>query len=230
VTIINTRGMAFIGPGSEWFWAALQFTALTITFIAIYRQLRVARSATAIRQVEEYLKDFDSERMRRQRLAILVAIRDGTRIPESGGVAVGNYFERLAMLARKGHLDTKVLWGAISTSLKIYWVALDPFVKSSRADWGDATYADFEWLVRRIDRMDRREEGGVAEFNAAWVARQLPNLIDIQEDCIRIEQAVRSVVFATPDNLDAPHSAGARPATTPAPSPATDSKQEHKSD
>ncbi|MDQ6900118.1 MAG: hypothetical protein M3072_11525 [Candidatus Dormibacteraeota bacterium] len=38
--LINTDGMAFIGPGSEWFWTALQFTALAITFIAIYRQLR----------------------------------------------------------------------------------------------------------------------------------------------------------------------------------------------
>ena len=37
---MNTDGMAFIGPGSEWFWTALQFTALAITFIAIYRQLR----------------------------------------------------------------------------------------------------------------------------------------------------------------------------------------------
>jgi hypothetical protein len=141
VTIVNTKGMAFIGPGSEWFWAALQFTALLITFIAIYRQLRIARSASAIRQAEEQMAEWDGERMRRQRLAILVATRDGTQIRESGGVAVGNYFERLAMLARKGHLDTKVLWGAISTSIKLYWVALDPFVKSSRADYGDGTYA-----------------------------------------------------------------------------------------
>ena len=41
VKLINTDGMAFIGPGSEWFWTALQFTALAITFFAIYRQLRV---------------------------------------------------------------------------------------------------------------------------------------------------------------------------------------------
>jgi len=40
VTFINTDGMAFIGQGSEWFWTALQFTALAITFYAIYRQLR----------------------------------------------------------------------------------------------------------------------------------------------------------------------------------------------
>jgi hypothetical protein len=40
VKLINTNGMAFIGPGSEWFWTALQFIALAITFYAIYRQLR----------------------------------------------------------------------------------------------------------------------------------------------------------------------------------------------
>jgi hypothetical protein len=40
VKLINTDGMAFIGPGSEWFWTALQFTALALTLFALYRQLR----------------------------------------------------------------------------------------------------------------------------------------------------------------------------------------------
>lgn len=40
MTLINTDGLVLIGPGSEWFWTALQFTALAITFVAIYRQLR----------------------------------------------------------------------------------------------------------------------------------------------------------------------------------------------
>lgn len=40
VTLINTDGLAFIGPGSEWFWTALQFVALATTFYAIYRQLQ----------------------------------------------------------------------------------------------------------------------------------------------------------------------------------------------
>jgi hypothetical protein len=40
VTLINTEGLALIGPGSEWFWTALQFTVLATTFIAIYRQLQ----------------------------------------------------------------------------------------------------------------------------------------------------------------------------------------------
>jgi hypothetical protein len=34
------EGLAVVGPGSEWFWIALQFFALAGTFNAIYRQLR----------------------------------------------------------------------------------------------------------------------------------------------------------------------------------------------
>jgi hypothetical protein len=40
VTLINTDGLALIGPGSEWFWTALQFAAVAITIVAIYRQLQ----------------------------------------------------------------------------------------------------------------------------------------------------------------------------------------------
>ena len=39
MNLINTDGLALIGAGSEWFWTALQFSALAITFLAIYRQL-----------------------------------------------------------------------------------------------------------------------------------------------------------------------------------------------
>jgi hypothetical protein len=46
VKLINADGMAIFGPGSEWFWTMLQFTALAITFYAIYRQLRAQRAMT----------------------------------------------------------------------------------------------------------------------------------------------------------------------------------------
>ena len=47
VKLINTDGLAFIGPGSEWFWTALSGIVLAVTFLGIYRQLRIARSANA---------------------------------------------------------------------------------------------------------------------------------------------------------------------------------------
>jgi hypothetical protein len=231
VTFINTKGMAFFGPGSEWFWAALQFTALAITFIAIYRQLRIARSASAFRQVEEYRARFDGERMRHERLAILVAIRDGNRIPEPAGEAVGNYFEMLAMLSRNRHLDRKVLWGAMGNSAQIWWTVLEPFVKSSQAEWGADTYADFEWLAGAITGMDRRT-GGKFAFDAAWLAQHLPNLIEINQEAIRVEQALRSVVIASPDSLGAVQPAAPAPAPARAApsSPTAEDEREHQSD
>lgn len=41
--LINTDGMAFIRPGSEWFWTALSGIVLAVTFPATYRQLRLQR-------------------------------------------------------------------------------------------------------------------------------------------------------------------------------------------
>ncbi len=40
--LINTDGMAFIGPGSEWFWTAVSGLVLAGTAIAIYLQVRDA--------------------------------------------------------------------------------------------------------------------------------------------------------------------------------------------
>lgn len=40
----ETGGIVFTGPGSEWFWIALQFVALATTFYAIYRQLQTQQA------------------------------------------------------------------------------------------------------------------------------------------------------------------------------------------
>jgi hypothetical protein len=50
--LINTDGLALIGPGSEWFWTALSGLILAVTFIAIYRQLRLQRSAATLAQLD----------------------------------------------------------------------------------------------------------------------------------------------------------------------------------
>jgi len=229
VTFINTRGMGFIGPGSEWFWAALQFVALTITFIAIYRQLRIARSARAVEQVREYTARYESERMHRHRLAIFVALRNGMEIPPFAGGYVGDYFDGLATLSRKGHLDTQLLWYAHSHSAQAWWTILDPFIKGVRAEFGAKTYADWAWLVGRFVQISLRAGDSVA-FDAAWVANHLSELVETNQEAIRVEQALRSVVIAAPDGRDSAQSVGPPPATTPSPSPTAKDEQERQSD
>jgi hypothetical protein len=48
VRLINTEGLVLIGPGSEWLWTAVSGLVLAITFLAIWRQLALARSANAL--------------------------------------------------------------------------------------------------------------------------------------------------------------------------------------
>ena len=139
---------------------------------------------------------------------------------------MGNFFEALATLSRNGHLDTKVLWSAMNTAVRSWWTVLEPFVKSSRADWGADIYADFQWLVGAITGMDHRT-GGTVAFDAAWLAKQLPHMIEINQEAIRVEQALRSVVIASPAGPQhraesATAASAPAPAPAPAPSPQTD--------
>ena len=43
--LINTNGLAFFGPGSEWLWSMLQFVVVAVTLVGIYYQLRSSQSA-----------------------------------------------------------------------------------------------------------------------------------------------------------------------------------------
>jgi hypothetical protein len=112
VKIVNTDGMAFIGPGSEWFWTALSGIVLAVTFIAIYRQLRLQRAANAFTQLNTLVDEWQGERLIRKRIAVLVAIRDGVALadlPDSPAGAVANYWEKVGSLARAGHVAPSVV-------------------------------------------------------------------------------------------------------------------------
>ena len=64
--LTNVNGVAIIGPGSEWFWAAASGLVLAITFLAIYRcrwwwavlapYTRRLRIETGDRQRKEHLE------------------------------------------------------------------------------------------------------------------------------------------------------------------------------
>ena len=229
MTLINTKGMAFIGPGSEWFWAALQFTALAITFIAIYRQLRIGKSQRAVEQIEGYSRQYGDERMARYRLAILVALRDGIEIPPGPGAPIANYFENVATLSRRGYVDIKLLWFEPGPDAQIWWVLLAPLVERVRAVEDAALWEEWEWLVGEFAGMDRRASGRPV-IDAKWVAnwRATGDVIERHQDIIRVEQELRTVIIASPDGLDTAQSAA--PAATPSPGLTAENEEERQSD
>jgi hypothetical protein len=171
VKLINTDGMAFIGPGSEWFWTALSGLVLAVTFLAIYRQLRLQSSASAIEQLGSYDREWMSERNTRYKLQIELALRDGAEPADAAfgaAHAISGFWENIASLTRAGHIDPKLLWNSSGGDCVDYWAMLAPFARKQRTGLAMPTL----YLERRI-------------------ARKL--------DELRVEQALRTVIVAAPD-------------------------------
>ena len=196
MTLINTQGMAFIGPGSEWFWTAISGLVLAITFLAIYRQLRLQRDSAAIEQVAQMERSWTSERMVRSKLAVLLALDAGTApvdIPDKAATHIGDFWERLGYLTRTGRMNRQVVyeqWGYVAPQ---WWARLLPTTQGWRArDQMPGLWSEFEWLARRMGEMNKKTGLGPA-LDAESLARQLPNAIKQAREAVEIEEALRTV-------------------------------------
>ena len=196
---INTDGMAFIGPGSEWFWTAISGLILVVTFIAIYRQLRIMRSASAFAQLDAFERELGSERMKRFELEVLVALRDGVDPAHLGrGAAFGifQFWETTGALARRGHLDPKLLFEGSGMNVVDWWRTLAPYAKRVRADaQAPAFLENFEWLASMMAELARRartqswldDPAATPEARINWLVERL-----------RVDEALRTLTIASP--------------------------------
>jgi hypothetical protein len=148
--------MVFIGPGSEWFWTAVSGIVLAVTFVAIYRQLTLARSANAFTQLNELVDEWQGERLVRKRLAVLVAIRDGAGsadVPGSPAGGIANYWEKVAALARAGHVSPSLIAEGLGGA-DVWWGTLAAWVAKVRtADGNPHLFEHFEWLATTLVRL-----------------------------------------------------------------------------
>jgi hypothetical protein len=207
VKLINTEGMSLIGPGSEWFWTAISGLVLAVTFIAIYRQLRLTRDGEAIRMLEGFYTEWNSERMLRYRLAILrwtAAGRPAATQPGGSLNGIGNFWEKLATLGRRGHLDTVLLWDGFGADCVMSWYDLEGFAKASRDGNGDPRiFEHFEWMAGQMMDLDRRS--GAEPINRDTQASLLRARLASLDDKLRVEVALRSADPVTAPTASAPN-------------------------
>jgi hypothetical protein len=196
VQLINTEGMAFIGPGSEWFWTALGGIALTVTFVAIYRQVRLQRGAVALEHLTSLKREWDSEAMARSALETLLEIQCGcdlTHLPVAAH-DVADFWQRVGYMVRTSDVDRRLVHQYLSSEIRDWWMWLAPTVRAWRETEGPADlYGHFEWLAGLMAEMDRRT-GRVITFDEAAVARSLEAYIEISRHQIRLGEELRSVV------------------------------------
>jgi len=193
--LINTNGMAFIGPGSEWFWTAVSGLVLASTFIAIYRQLRLQRDAAATEQVNSLLNEWSSERMARAKLTVLLAIEAGTdplELPDRALSHVGFFLQRVGSLAQRGHMDRRVVYEHLGSQIQDWWAYLRPRVLAVReSDRDPSVWQGFEWLAE--DAAARDAQRGVPKHGDAERAKWLPLAIEHFQEAIELEETLRTV-------------------------------------
>jgi hypothetical protein len=194
--LINTDGMAFIGPGSEWFWTALSGLVLAVTFIAIYRQLRLQANSVAIDQLTEFEREWDSERLLRCQLAVLLELQAGVdpaNLTEGPAHFIFNFWERIAALARGGRIDPKLLTSVNGGVGEWWWAVLNAYVMNGRVHLGPTFGDAFEWLNGVVSKVNRAS--GIYDFD---------KIGDVDADIaaiewrIRIEEELRAVRVGPP--------------------------------
>lgn len=199
MTIINTDGMALIGPGSEWFWTALSGVVLAGTFLAIYRQLRLQRSEGAIGQINGYYREWDTERFLSYQLSVLTSLRDGTDpgyVPSGAAGSLANFWESIGTLAREGHIDRRLIWDVDGNSIQVWWAFLAPHCRRQReTDRDPAIYENFEWLAGVMNEMDRRA-GSDRTFEEMSTAAALDARIASIRERLQVERSLRTVIVA----------------------------------
>ena len=210
--LINTDGMAFIGPGSEWFWTAVSGLVLAVTFLAIYRQLRLQAAQAAIEQLDTRFREYGSERMVRCKLGVLTALCDGVdraHLPGAFAEPMMIHWENIGTAVRSGHLGAKAVWGSNSNQVRTAWGLLSPTIRRWRADGeGDTLFEHFEWLAAKMAEVDRRD--GMTDVYEDLRADELESLIAKFQSQIRMQESLRTVIIASPEVVpEAPPAAAA---------------------
>ena len=203
--LINTNGLAFFGPGSEWFWSMAQFVVVVVTLLGIYRQLTIAAGANAFEQMSKLSEEWASERMSRNILEILLAIqagKDAQDVPEGAASYVGDFWENVGALVRAGHIDKNLVYDFLGGSCRSWWATLGPFVRHWRVAFGTPQGGEhFEWLAGVMAEIDSKT-GTKLRVDDAYLRSTLDRRIQNDRDRIRIAEELRAVIvrpaFPTP--------------------------------
>ena len=202
--LINTDGLALIGPGSEWFWAMLTMVMLTTTFVAVYRQLRAQVAANALQKMQ-FLEDRWDHRLTYARLRVALHLKYNKPGPgmEPEMIEVADFWETIDQLQEDGHLRMRDVesW---SRSIQMWWALLAPAIEAERVRQRAPMYDGWERLDQLMREHDARR-GVPYQLDATTLPRILDDVIRVNTGRLRMAQEVSSGVIPTAPPAPAPN-------------------------
>lgn len=193
MTIFNPDGLVIFGAGSEWFWTMLEAVALSVTGIAIYRQLRAQGAANALSATAALDTRWSSEAQLRLRLVALIHLASKKPGWPPTLTEVANFFEDLATLQNHGHLRLEDTWEEWGRAVQIWWALAKPMVLDGR-ERDSSLFTGWEQLNDRLGRLDRRS-GRMLNLDAAYLEAWVPSQIAMLIARLRLDQEARDGVI-----------------------------------
>lgn len=188
---INTEGLTIIGDGSQWFWSMAAFLALPITGYAIYSQLRAQRSANRVNAMAALVDKWESDRMVRHRLAVLMDVAAGRRGWPPALFDIGMFFDRLALLVKHGDVNVTNVWEEWSFAVQVWWLRNAAAIAQERRTSGPLLWADWEHLAHAMEDLDRRHDRP-SVFDESTLGHLLSASISDLIERLRLEQEAKS--------------------------------------
>jgi hypothetical protein len=182
--------LPFVGPGSEWFWGALTGLVTAVTFLAIYKQLRLQAGSSARDELLGVIREWEAERMLRMRLAALQDMQAGPIPRYSVGWDTCNYWEMIGSLTQDGHMNVKVMKRTIGSHVVGWWTVMAAEIDRVRAEYAAPDLWDhFEWLAVALAD---ENSGVIAEARTAATPDRLADAIAALDRYIRLEEQLRA--------------------------------------
>jgi hypothetical protein len=174
------EGLVFIGPGSEWFWAAAQFVVVIVSLGGLYRQLRQTNAANAVQRMESLQGTWNSEPLIQARLRVAIWRKHRTTdVPSFADQAalssLCGFFENLSDLEAERFITWQEIENTWGQPLVIWWALLRPTIEALRQESSPRSYAGFEHLAERAERLAnaRGERWSIADL-------EIPAVLDAQ--------------------------------------------------
>jgi hypothetical protein len=193
--IVSEAPIVLIGPGSEWFWSMAQFVVVAVTLVGIYYQFRLQRSANAFEQVNRIHDDWFAEPLLRARISAGKAARAGQDVPLGPLATIGNFWESVASLVRRGHVDGRVVYESLGNSMRFWWsLTEEQTLRHRLGSESSDLMVHFEWLAKRFAQFAERD-GTTGDFSRATLVAELDDEIPAWEDRLRILEASRALTI-----------------------------------
>lgn len=189
--MLSSEPIVLVGPGSEWFWSMAQFFVVAITLVGIYYQFRLQRAANTFDVLNRIAAEWESETMLRAKLEAARAIVAGEDAPEGAMTMIGNYWETVASLVRRGHVNGRVVYDSVGGGTPFWWAALAGAVREVRTRREDPTiFESFEWLAAKF-RAYADTDGAPLSYDQATLVRIFRSAIPGLVDRIRMAEDTR---------------------------------------